>query len=31
MTELEQIREICEYGSQPDEARIRELFPMLHP
>lgn len=23
--------EICEYGSQPDEARIRQLFPMLHP
>lgn len=22
--------EICEYGSQPDEARIRQLFPMLH-
>jgi LmbE family N-acetylglucosaminyl deacetylase len=22
--------EICEYGVQPDEARIRELFPMLH-
>jgi hypothetical protein len=21
--------EICEYGSQPDEKRIRELFPML--
>jgi LmbE family N-acetylglucosaminyl deacetylase len=21
--------EICEYGSRPDEARIRELFPML--
>lgn len=21
--------EICEYGSQPDEARIRQLFPML--
>lgn len=21
--------EICEYGAQPDEARIRELFPML--
>ncbi|HYP09667.1 MAG TPA: PIG-L family deacetylase [Bryobacteraceae bacterium] len=21
--------EICEYGGQPDEARIRELFPML--
>jgi LmbE family N-acetylglucosaminyl deacetylase len=21
--------EICEYGTQPDEARIRELFPML--
>jgi LmbE family N-acetylglucosaminyl deacetylase len=23
--------EICEYGVQPDEARIRQLFPMLHP
>jgi LmbE family N-acetylglucosaminyl deacetylase len=23
--------EICEYGSQPDEGRIRQLFPMLHP
>jgi LmbE family N-acetylglucosaminyl deacetylase len=23
--------EICEYGAQPDEARIRKLFPMLHP
>jgi LmbE family N-acetylglucosaminyl deacetylase len=23
--------EICEYGRQPDEAEIRELFPMLHP
>lgn len=23
--------EICEYGAQPDEARIRQLFPMLHP
>jgi LmbE family N-acetylglucosaminyl deacetylase len=22
--------EICEYGSHPDEARLRELFPMLH-
>ena len=22
--------EICEYGVQPDEARIRQLFPMLH-
>jgi len=22
--------EICEYGSQPDEARMRHLFPMLH-
>lgn len=22
--------ELCEYGSQPDEARIRQLFPMLH-
>jgi LmbE family N-acetylglucosaminyl deacetylase len=22
--------EICEYGAQPDEARIRQLFPMLH-
>ena len=22
--------EICEYGTQPDEARIRQLFPMLH-
>ncbi len=22
--------EICEYGAQPTEARIRELFPMLH-
>ena len=22
--------EICEYGAQPNEARIRELFPMLH-
>jgi LmbE family N-acetylglucosaminyl deacetylase len=22
--------EICEYGARPDEARIRELFPMLH-
>jgi LmbE family N-acetylglucosaminyl deacetylase len=22
--------EICEYGAQPDEARIRKLFPMLH-
>ena len=21
--------EICEYGAQPDDARIRELFPML--
>jgi hypothetical protein len=21
--------EICEYGAQPDAARIRELFPML--
>jgi len=21
--------EICEYGSQPNEARIRQLFPML--
>jgi hypothetical protein len=21
--------EICEYGARPDEARIRELFPML--
>jgi LmbE family N-acetylglucosaminyl deacetylase len=21
--------EICEYGSQPDDARVRELFPML--
>ncbi len=23
--------EICEYGSQPDDGRIRQLFPMLHP
>jgi LmbE family N-acetylglucosaminyl deacetylase len=22
--------EICEYGVQPDESRIRQLFPMLH-
>ncbi|MGA8593240.1 MAG: PIG-L family deacetylase [Bryobacteraceae bacterium] len=22
--------EICEYGAQPDEARIRQLFPMIH-
>jgi LmbE family N-acetylglucosaminyl deacetylase len=22
--------EICEYGTQPDETRIRQLFPMLH-
>jgi hypothetical protein len=22
--------EICEYGVQPDDARIRQLFPMLH-
>ncbi len=22
--------EICEYGAQPSESRIRELFPMLH-
>jgi LmbE family N-acetylglucosaminyl deacetylase len=22
--------EICEYGAQPDAARIRQLFPMLH-
>lgn len=22
--------EICEYGTQPDQARIRQLFPMLH-
>ncbi len=22
--------EICEYGARPDEARIRQLFPMLH-
>lgn len=22
--------EVCEYGMQPDEARIRQLFPMLH-
>jgi LmbE family N-acetylglucosaminyl deacetylase len=22
--------EICEYGAQPDDARIRKLFPMLH-
>ena len=22
--------EICEYGTQPNEARIRQLFPMLH-
>jgi LmbE family N-acetylglucosaminyl deacetylase len=22
--------EICEYGAQPSEARIRQLFPMLH-
>jgi LmbE family N-acetylglucosaminyl deacetylase len=22
--------EICEYGAQPNEARIRQLFPMLH-
>lgn len=22
--------EICEYGAQPDQARIRQLFPMLH-
>lgn len=22
--------EICEYGSHPDDARIRKLFPMLH-
>jgi hypothetical protein len=21
--------EVCEYGAQPDDARIRELFPML--
>ncbi|MBC8167352.1 MAG: PIG-L family deacetylase, partial [Bryobacteraceae bacterium] len=21
--------EICEYGAQPDESRIRQLFPML--
>jgi hypothetical protein len=21
--------EICEYGAQPDAARVRELFPML--
>jgi hypothetical protein len=21
--------EICEYGAQPNEARIRQLFPML--
>jgi hypothetical protein len=21
--------EICEYGARPDEARIRQLFPML--
>jgi LmbE family N-acetylglucosaminyl deacetylase len=23
--------EICEYGTHPDDARIRQLFPMLHP
>jgi LmbE family N-acetylglucosaminyl deacetylase len=23
--------EICEYGAHPDEARLRQLFPMLHP
>jgi LmbE family N-acetylglucosaminyl deacetylase len=22
--------EICEYGARPDEARLRQLFPMLH-
>ena len=22
--------EICEYGAQPNEGRIRQLFPMLH-
>jgi LmbE family N-acetylglucosaminyl deacetylase len=22
--------EVCEYGVQPDEARLRQLFPMLH-
>src|SRR5437667_6191984 len=22
--------EVCEYGAQPNEARIRQLFPMLH-
>lgn len=22
--------EVCEYGAQPDDARIRQLFPMLH-
>ena len=21
--------EICEYGARPDEARLRQLFPML--
>jgi hypothetical protein len=21
--------EVCEYGAQPDEARLRQLFPML--
>jgi len=21
--------ELCEYGAQPDDARIRQLFPML--
>jgi len=21
--------EVCEYGTQPNEARIRQLFPML--
>jgi LmbE family N-acetylglucosaminyl deacetylase len=22
--------EVCEYGAQPDEARLRQIFPMLH-
>ncbi|HEX7360584.1 MAG TPA: PIG-L family deacetylase [Bryobacteraceae bacterium] len=30
-TEHYEAFEICEYGSQPDEARIRQLFPMIHP
>jgi LmbE family N-acetylglucosaminyl deacetylase len=29
-TKYDEAFEICEYGAQPSEARIRQLFPMLH-